>query len=117
MLSGDRPDLGQPSGIRTKPACNWARSRGSSSAWRLLWSWAMSTTNRPAAMPAQSTPTLDHQHGAALGAARRGSDDGAASAGDQDLPLSTTIPIHRDALAPQLVRELVRGFHVGRGRV
>src|SRR5262249_36585653 len=81
------------------------------SACRLLCRSAMSTTDRPAAMPAQPTPTLNHQPGAALGAARRCLEHRADGAGNEHLALAATIPIDGDPLATQLVRELVRGFH------
>src|SRR5262249_33452275 len=73
------------------------------------------SANRPAAVAAQSTRALDDKHRAALRAARRGRDDRAARARDEDLPLATAVPIHGDSLATQLVRELVRSFHVGGG--
>ena len=60
-------------------------------------------------MPAQTTPTLNHQPGAALGAARRCGEHVAGGAGNEHLALAATIPIDGDSLATQLVRELVRG--------
>src|ERR1043165_7076510 len=75
----------------------------------------MSTADRPAAMAAQPTTTLDNERGAALGAARSCSGDRAARTGDQHLTLAAAVPIHGDPLATQLVRELIRGFHLERG--
>src|SRR5262245_9171776 len=77
----------------------------------------MSTADRPAAMPTQTTTTLNHERGAALGAARGRSDDGAARARDQYLALAAAVPIHGDSLATELVRELVRSFHLDGGGV
>ena len=73
---------------------------------------AMSTTDRPAAVPAQSTTVLDHQRGAALGAARGGSSDGAARAGDEDLAVAAAVAIDRDAFATELVGELIGALDV-----
>src|SRR5215510_3945773 len=73
---------------------------------------AMSTTNRPAAMATQPTTTLNNQYGAALGAARGGGDDRGPPAGDQDLAFAAAVPIDRDALAAELVGELIGGLDV-----
>src|SRR5690242_16359780 len=77
----------------------------------------MSTADRPAAVPAQPTATLDHQDRSTLGAARRDSGRRAARPGDEHLALAAAVPVYRDSLATQLVRELVRSFDVDGGRI
>src|SRR5262245_65544645 len=77
----------------------------------------MSTADRPTAMPAQPAMSLNDEHGAALGAAGSRLHDRRACTGDEHLALAAAVPVHGDSLATQLVRELVRSFHVERGRV
>src|SRR3569623_1965503 len=71
----------------------------------------------PTAVPAQPTVRLHDQHRATLRAARRGVHHRPARSGDQHLALAAAVPIHGDSLATQLVRELIRSFHVGSARV
>src|SRR5262245_31399347 len=92
-LSGVRPKLGhrvrQPDIAIGKRAESFAPAPASS----LLWLAAMSTADRPTTVPAQPATTLDHQCRAALGAARRCSDDCAARASDEHLALAATVPV------------------------
>src|SRR5262245_25214098 len=111
-LSGVRPSFGRLSGSRTVGAVKWAESCGAMWARRLLSVRAMSTTDRPAAVPAQSTTVLDHQRGAALGTAGGGGSDGAARAGYEDLAIATAVAVDRDAFATELVGELIGALDV-----
>src|SRR5688572_14966790 len=76
-----------------------------------------STAYRPPAVPAQPAGTLHDEHGGALGTGGCRVDGGMPGTGDQHLPLAACIPIDGDSLATKLVRELVRSFHIRRGRV
>src|SRR4051812_5649490 len=71
----------------------------------------------PTTVPAQPAAQLDDEHRAALGAARCGIGRDGARAGDEHLTFAATIPIDGNSLATQLVRELVRSFHISRAGV
>src|SRR5947208_16955279 len=77
----------------------------------------MSPADGPSAVPAQPAAHLNDEQRAALRAARAGLGLPDPRTGDEHLALAATVPVHGDSLATQLVRELVRSFHVGRGRV
>src|SRR2546423_13860966 len=77
----------------------------------------MSPADGPTAVPAQPAANLNDEQRAALRAARARLGHAGPRAGDEHLALSAAVPVDGDSLATQLVRELVRSFHVGRARV
>src|SRR5688572_3630633 len=72
-----------------------------------------SAADRPAAVATEPALRLDDKHRSTLRAARRGAHHRPAAPGDQHLALAAAVPVDGDSLATQLVRELVRSFHVG----
>src|SRR5688500_9699605 len=70
--------------------------------------------NRPAAVAAQTTTALDDERRAALGTTGDGRGSGGARAGNEDLSFATAVPVDGNSLAAELVRELVRSFHISR---
>src|ERR1041384_391 len=72
----------------------------------------MSTTDRPAAVPAQPTTMLHHERGAALWTAGCSGDDSAACARDEGLAFAAAVAVDGDAFATELVGELIGALDV-----
>src|ERR1051325_3943294 len=72
----------------------------------------MSTTDRPAAVPAQPTTMWYHERGAAFWPAGCSGADSAACARDEDLAVAAAVAVDRDAFATELVGELIGALDV-----
>src|SRR5687768_16016151 len=72
--------------------------------------------DRPTAVPAQPAAALHDELVPALGTSNARRDRGRPRAGDEHLSLAAPVAIDGDSLAAQLVRELVRSFHISRSR-
>src|SRR5437868_13031321 len=75
-----------------------------------------SSAERPTAVPAQPAAALHDEHGGALGTVQLRDRHRDPCTRDQYLALAAAVPVDGDSLATQLVRELVRSFHVERAR-